>query len=69
MKITMLQKLSDNQMSLLHDFEKELIVKEDTIQRKVEESLQLRRRMADQQLANDRKLLSVRTNMNSVILD
>ena len=65
----MLQKLSDNQMSLLHDFEKELIVKEDTIQRKVEESLQLRRRMADQQLANDRKLLSVRTNMNSVILD
>ena len=35
-------------MSLLHDFEKELIVKEDTIQRKVEETLQLRRRMADQ---------------------
>ena len=44
----MLQKLTDNQMNLLHDFEKELMKKEDLIQQKSEEVLQLRRHMADQ---------------------
>ena len=30
-KVAMLQKLTDNQMNLLHDFEKEMMIKEELI--------------------------------------